>query len=254
MLKERVILWFRQDLRLHDNEALCEAIRQAKEIIPVYVLDERQIFGKTSFGFPKTGSFRLKFLLESLADLRNNLKKLGSDLIVRTGHTEEILTRIADQTKATAIFCNRERTDEEVKIQDNLETLLWLDGRELVYFRGKMLYHTADLPFPVSHTPDVFTQFRKEVERIIPIREPFLSPTTTFKPLSVDLSPGEIPSMTILGFHDVDNLSLSGFVGGESAALDRLNEYLWQNEGILQYKQTRNELLGRNFSSRFSPW
>jgi len=254
MLKERVIVWFRQDLRLHDNEALCEAIRQAKEIIPVYVLDERQIFGKTSFGFPKTGSFRLKFLLESLADLRNNLKKLGSDLIVRTGHTEEILTRIADQTKATAIFCNRERTDEEVKIQDNLEKLLWLDGRELVYFRGKMLYHTADLPFPVSHTPDVFTQFRKEVERIIPIREPFLSPTTTFKPLSVDLSPGEIPSMTILGFHDVDNLSLSGFVGGESAALDRLNEYLWQNEGILQYKQTRNELLGRNFSSRFSPW
>ena len=94
MLRERVIVWFRQDLRLHDNEALFEAIRQSKEVIPVFVLDERQIFGKTSFEFPKIGKFRMKFLLESIQDLRLNLKKLGSDLIVRVGHTENILINI----------------------------------------------------------------------------------------------------------------------------------------------------------------
>ena len=254
MLKERVIVWFRQDLRLHDNEALCEAIRQAKEIIPVYVLDERQIFGKTSFGFPKTGLFRLKFLLESLADLRKSLNKLGSDLIIRVGHTEQVLISLAEQTKASAIFCNRERTDEEVKIQDNLEKLLWHEGRELIYYRGKMLYHTADLPFPVTHTPDIFTQFRKEVERIVPIRNPFPTPSKLLLPISLTVDPGEIPTMDKLGFKDVDNKTLSGFEGGETAALRRLNEYLWVNEGILTYKQTRNGLLGQNFSSRFSPW
>ena len=162
MLRERVIVWFRQDLRLHDNEALFEAIRQSKEVIPVFVLDERQIFGKTSFEFPKIGKFRMKFLLESIEDLRSNLKKLGSDLIVRVGHTENILINIANQTKATAVYCNRERTEEEVKVQDNLEKLLWQEGKELLYFRGKMLYYTADLPFPVTHTPDIFSQFRNE--------------------------------------------------------------------------------------------
>jgi deoxyribodipyrimidine photo-lyase len=60
--------------------------------------------------------------------------------------------------------------------------------------------------------------------------------------------------MDKLGFKDVDNKTLSGFEGGETAALRRLNEYLWVNEGILTYKQTRNGLLGQNFSSRFSPW
>lgn len=254
MIKERVIVWFRQDLRLHDNEALCEAIRQAKEIIPIFVLDERQIFGKTSFGFPKIGLFRLKFLLESLADLRASLNELGSDLIIRVGDTEKILINIADQTKAAAIFCNRERTEEEVKIQDNLEKLLWLEGRELIYYRGKMLYHTADLPFPVTHTPDIFTQFRKEVERIVPIRDPFPTLSKMFLPLSIPIDSGEIPTMDNLGFKDVDNKTLSGFEGGETAALNRLNEYLWENEGILNYKETRNRLLGRNFSSRFSPW
>jgi deoxyribodipyrimidine photo-lyase len=254
MMKERVIVWFRQDLRLHDNEALTEALRQSKEVIPVYVLDERQIFGKTSFGFAKTGEFRLKFILESLEDLRINLKILGSDLIIRLGHTEKVLVNLADQLKVSAIFCNRERTDEEVKIQDNLEQLLWQDGKELVYFRGKMLYHTADLPFPVSHTPDIFTQFRKEVERIVPVRNPFPSPAKMFHPLSVALEPGEMPTLKTLGFEDVDNHLLTGFRGGETAALQRLNDYLWESEGIVNYKETRNGLLGRNFSSRFSPW
>ncbi|MDP4853696.1 MAG: deoxyribodipyrimidine photo-lyase, partial [Saprospiraceae bacterium] len=211
MIRERVIVWFRQDLRLHDNEALFEAIRQSKEVIPVFVLDERQIFGKTSFEFPKIGKFRMKFLLESIEDLRSNLKKLGSDLIVRVGHTENILINIANQTKATAVYCNRERTEEEVKVQDNLEKLLWQEGKELLYFRGKMLYYTADLPFPVTHTPDIFSQFRKEVERIIPVRDPFPTPTKQFQPISVPINPGDIPTMEQLCFIDVDNIDKSGF-------------------------------------------
>jgi deoxyribodipyrimidine photo-lyase len=254
MLRERVIVWFRQDLRLHDNEALFEAIRQSKEVIPVFVLDERQIFGKTSFDFPKIGKFRMKFLLESIQDLRLNLKKLGSDLIVRVGHTENILINIANQTKATAIYCNRERTEEEVKVQDNLEKLLWQEGKELLYFRGKMLYYTADLPFPVTHTPDIFSQFRKEVERIIPVRDPFPAPVKQFQPISVPINAGDIPTMEKLGFIDVDNIDKSGFEGGETAALKRLHDYLWETEGILKYKETRNGMLGRNFSSRFSAW
>ena len=51
---KKVIVWFRQDLRLHDNEALAEAISHGSEIIPVYVFDERVFSGKTRwFGFPR---------------------------------------------------------------------------------------------------------------------------------------------------------------------------------------------------------
>lgn len=73
---QNIIFWFRNDLRLHDNEALLKATK-AGNIIPVYVFDERQ-FNKTSLGFKRTGAFRAKFLLESVEDLRNNLRKIGS--------------------------------------------------------------------------------------------------------------------------------------------------------------------------------
>jgi len=82
----RSIVWFRNDLRLHDNEALVDAVLQNDEIIPVYIFDERVFKGKTCFGFPKTGRHRCRFIIESIKDLRKNLRKLKSDLIVRVAN------------------------------------------------------------------------------------------------------------------------------------------------------------------------
>ena len=69
----RILVWFRNDLRIHDQELLTIASEyNPQHIIPVYCFDDRQ-FETTPFGFPKTGKFRAKFLQESVIDLRNNL-------------------------------------------------------------------------------------------------------------------------------------------------------------------------------------
>jgi len=145
--KHRGIIWFRQDLRLHDNEALRDASLVVEEIIPVYVFDERLFNTTTKFGFKKTDVFRAVFILDAIRDLRNNLRSRGSDLIIRYGKPEEILLELASQLKSSYIFCNRERTQEELDVQDALENNLWTIGQEVRYSRGKMLYYTADLPF-----------------------------------------------------------------------------------------------------------
>src|SRR5690606_25035916 len=145
------------DLRLHDNEALTEAIETKSEIIPIFVFDERVFFGTTKEGFEKTSAYRTKFIIEAVQDLRNSLKKLDADLIVRVGKPEEIIFELAKEFKTSWVYCNRERTDEELKVQDLLEKNLWTIGQEIRYARGKMLYYTADLPFPITQTPDNFT-------------------------------------------------------------------------------------------------
>jgi deoxyribodipyrimidine photo-lyase len=254
--RKRAIVWFRQDLRLHDNEALSEALRCVDEVIPVFVFDERTFMGKTRFGFPKTGKYRAQFIIESVADLRNSLAALGSSLIVRVGKPEEVLYEIARKANTSWVFCNRERTREEVEVQDALEKKLWSIGQEMRYNRGKMLYYTADLPFPVTHTPDTFTQFRKEVEKTVPIRPPLPAPKKQFNPLSIQFTPGSIPSLTDLGhapFEPDTRVGLT-FRGGETAALDRVAYYFWETGLVKTYKETRNQLLGGDFSSKFSPW
>lgn len=248
------IVWFRQDLRLHDNEALYDAIHHVEDIIPVYVFDERIIQGKTKFGFPKTGAHRLNFLLESVENLKQNLQKKGSDLIIRFGKPEEEIFKIARLEKTNFVFCNRERTEEEVKVQDALEKKLWSVGQEVRFSRGKMLFYTADLPFPVTHTPDSFTSFRKEVEKFIPIREPLKTEKEDLPELDVRIDLGKIPTLKELGFkkYKRDERSAFPLKGGETAALEHLDNYFWQKELAKTYKDTRNELIGLDFSTKFS--
>ena len=227
------IVWFRQDLRLHDNEALTEAIRIADELIPVYIFDIDP--GRWSVS-------RVNFLIESVTDLRKQLRAAGTDLIVRVGKPDNILYQMALETKSQWVYCNRERTHDEVNVQDRLEQQLWTIGRELRYTRGKMLYYTSDLPFPVTHCPDSFIAFRKEVEPILSVRQPLPSPVT-IPPLVTGLEPGEIPTLEAIlpGRLVVMN---PGFAGGETAGLKALNEV-----GISQL-QPDYPLVG----SSLSPW
>lgn len=255
MKNKKGIVWFRQDLRIHDNEALTDALKSCEEILPVFVFDERTFMGKTKFGFPKTGSIRAQFIIESVEDLRQSLQKLGANLIVRIGKPEEVIFDLAQTAKTSWIFCNRERTQEEVEVQDMLEKKLWTIGQEIRYSRGKMLYYTGDLPFPITHIPDTFTHFRKEVERFVGIREPLASPSEII-PFSDEIDIGTMPILEDFGLKVVqkDERAVLDFKGGETAALARLHYYFEETNLVENYKETRNEMVGGDYSTKFSPW
>lgn len=256
MYTKRGIVWFRQDLRLHDNEALCDAISSLDEVIPIYVFDERAFLGETDrFGFSKTGKFRAQFIIESVQHLRAALQAIGSNLIVRVGKPEEEIFEIAQRAKTNWVFCNRERTPDEVHVQDTLEKRLWTIGQEIRFSRGKMLYYTADLPFPITHTPDSFAQFRKEVERYVPVREPLPAPEE-MAPIMVKLDEGAIPELEDFGHTPFTTDERSGFVyqGGESAGLEHLHRYVWEEETVQQYTEAHCGLSTAGHSSRFSAW
>jgi len=42
--------------------------------------------------------------------------------------------------------------------------------------------------------------------------------------------------------------------GGETEGLARLHAYLWERDALKTYKETRNGMLGEDYSSKFSPW
>lgn len=254
-MKHRALVWFRQDLRLHDNEALTMALKMAEEVIPVYVFDDRVFLGTTRRGFRKTGVFRARFLLESVADLRDSLSTVGSNLVIRRGLPENILPELAQSLRCSWVLCNRERTQEEVSVQDVLEKKLWALGIELLYTRGKMLYHTQDFPVPVQHAPDTFTQFRKDNEVLTPIRPPLPAPIS-MPALPMGLEVGGIPTLTSFGHADVadDPRAALAFRGGEKEGLRRLRYYLWDTDLVTRYKVTRNGMLGGDYSTKFSPW
>ena len=124
----KVLIWFRNDLRLHDHVPLHKALKGGAEVIPVYCFDPRQ-FGQTAFGFPKTGSFRAQFLIESVADLRRSLQQRGSNLIIRTGLPEAVLPALAAEVQADAIAWHAEVTTEETAVEAAIATQIKATGQ-----------------------------------------------------------------------------------------------------------------------------
>ncbi len=249
---KRSVVWFKTDLRLHDNEALVRAIEQSDEIIPVYCLDEDQ-FKITEFGFQKTGNFRAQFLLESLKDLDSNLRKLGSGLIVVNGKPDVELSKVVKQYGVTKIFAKREVAYEEKQTEALVEKEVWKLHCSFGSFSTSTLYHAQDLPFSIKDIPDVFTNFKRQVEHESTIRSIFQKPLNIKSP---SIGPLQLPVIKDLGLElpARDKRSAILFKGGESEAYKRLNYYFFDTKLVSDYKTTRNGLIGNNYSTKFSPW
>jgi deoxyribodipyrimidine photo-lyase len=252
---DTTLWWLRRDCRLHDNPALVAAA-DADRLLPVFVFDPHhygtaEYGGTNSFTYEKTGGRRTRFRIESVADLRSRLRDRGSDLVVRTGDPASVLSTVADRIDADAVHVHTRPTPEERAIERRVEEVL---DAPLVRRWGHTLYHPDDLPNGVSEIDDTYTPFRKAVESSASVRDPLPVPDLPSRPSGVDAD--EIPDAAALGVDAdaVDDRAALAFEGGETAALDRLDEYLWETDSLREYKETRNGLLGRDYSSKFSPW
>jgi deoxyribodipyrimidine photo-lyase len=261
MTAKQILLWYRNDLRLHDHLPLTQALAEDARVIPIYCFDDRQ-FGQTKFEFPKTGAFRAQFLIESVADLQQSWQTHGSNLIVQRGLPEVIIPALAAKWGVTHIYYHQEVTAEEIAVSTKLEVALKQLNINCKSWWGHTLHQLQDLPFELQQLPELFTKFRKDVERDCQIKTPIAAPASLpalpadFIDANQDEHLFKLPSLQDLGLvrPTIDPRGVLIFQGGETAGIDRVNQYFWQQDNLRIYKETRNGMLGADYSSKFSPW
>jgi deoxyribodipyrimidine photo-lyase len=246
------IVWFKTDLRLNDNKTLIKAIAQSDQIVPVYCFDDSH-YETTKFGFKKTGNFRAQFLLESLRDLDTNLRKMGSKLLILKGKPEIEIAKIVAEYNAQKVFAKKEVAFEEKQTEKLVQDQLFKLRCELKTYSTSTLYHAQDLPFSIKDIPDVFTIFRKKIEKDSTIRPTFEKPNEINSP---EIPASVFPTLEALGleFSEIDSRAAIKFIGGETEAIKRLNHYFFDSQCLSKYKETRNGMVGEDYSSKFSAW
>ncbi|MFG6666909.1 DASH family cryptochrome [Halomonas sp. HNIBRBA4712] len=249
------IVFLNNSLRVSDNPLLHFESRP-DQLICLYVLDQRWLEpGLPGEKTPRLGSARLRFLWQSLMALRGELLQRGSDLLVRIGDPASIVVHLAEQYHAQSVRVMEHSGVEESHTLERLETELpeptHLDRVECGY-----LFNRDELPFDIQDMPATFTAFRHKVEKQWAFGDALDAPFT-LPGWPENASRGFPPLKQVShesAFWQPDDRQGFNFVGGETAAFDRLNEYLWAQNGAESYKKTRNGLLGSAFSTRFSPW
>lgn len=245
------LIWFRNDLRTIDNVVLSEATKNGNTVFGVYCFDPKQ-FQIDAFGFRKTEKFRAQFLIETIKDLKTQLSELNIELLVYNEHPEVIIPKLCDKLNVEAIYLQKEWTQEEIDsentVKANIENVTWH------HIYNQFLFHPEDINFEISKTPQVFTVFRKKLEKYISIKPEVETPKLP-KSNRIE-NTTRIPTLSDLGFNNFEMHPHSAFPfkGGETAAQNRLNDYFFNTKKLGFYKKTRNGLVGRDYSSKFSPW
>ena len=257
-----ILYWLRNDLRLHDNAVLAALPPQATALMPVYCFDPVALGPDPYLGLPRTGPHRLPFLLETLADLQRRYAALGSGIHFVVGRPEETLPALARQLGADAVWASAEHTTEEEEAETALVAALG-PHTPLRRFETLTLLHPDDLPISIQNLPLSFSKFRFDVAAKVPVRSPLPAPAR-LPPLPAGFGPAPLPTAAALAAALGEpalapvprdgRSALPALGGGETAALARLHDYAVARHLIGRYDDTRNELLGEAFSTKFSAW
>ncbi len=249
-MKKIGIVLFTSDLRLHDNTTLVQAIKENDEVIPLFCWDE-DYMNSEQFGFERMGNVRRGFLHKALAELHQNLKSIGGYLLVRKGNQLEVIEELLTHYSVFKVYTKKQVGIEEKRGNERLKKILLSKGVDYEEYSTSTMYHPSDLPFSMSSIPEVFTKFRKIVEKEAIVREPLPSPTA----ISCPVLPNDLQELNSINYLlNFDNRSSLPDLGGETSALKHVHSYIFEYKHVLHYKETRNELIGINFSSKLSHW
>lgn len=249
----RTVHWFRNDLRLDDNAVFNRAAEASDELVGIYIFDELN-FERGIHGGQKMHSRRAFFLWQSVMELRESMRNRGSELYVFKGNPVQILKELHDRWSFTSLSYSKSVGHEEREREADVERELSANVQIHADWTHTLI-NMKDLPFSIEKSPDVFTPFRKKIEKYHEFTPPVDAPDV------VPSFTGEIPSEALNYFEELDlddfetdDRAALDFNGGELAARSRIEHYFWETKSLLEYKETRNGLIGADYSSKLSPW
>ena len=244
------LIWYRNDLRVDNHSGLFNAIRNSDKILGFYCFNPK-MFELNELNFHKTDNYRAKFLIESVENLKTELKKNNISLIIKIGDPVEELTNIISKKNINHVYFQNEWTEEEVLEEKSLKNKCV--GVKFHSFYGQFLYDPEDLE--IQNISNVFTNFRKHCEKKIEVRN-LTDSISKLNPNNLIREDYNVPTLADLGLNDfdVDSRSAFKFKGGSDSAKERVDYYLWKSNKISYYKKTRNGLIGLDYSSKFSAW
>ncbi len=248
------IVWFRQDLRLADNPALSEAIRECDEILPLFIDDPN----KESVS--RLGAASRVWLHHSLTQLDAAFSKKGGRLFLAQGDPEQVLSEIAISTGATRLYWNRCYDPVSIKRDKKIKTALTeLNPRS---FNASLLLEPWDTVKSDGTPYRVFTPFWRAMARVLDETPALVKPMSAPRSMTCWITnkrkKGAYSFMTIDAFNlepssvegDWHRSMMSDWKVGESAAVKRLTRF--NKDAVHFYKEGRDvpSIAG---TSRLSP-
>ncbi|MGN6355360.1 MAG: cryptochrome/photolyase family protein [Parafilimonas sp.] len=195
MKKTVNIMWFRRDLRLHDNAALYHALKHGTPIIPVFIFDKNIL---TDLEDKKDR--RVEFIHTALTAMNEQLKQHQASLQVWHSTPQHAFEQLLEKYTIEKVFANEDYEQYAIDRDDAIANLLQQHHAQLLLYKDQVIFAKDEVRKDDGSPYTVFTPYSK---RWLASLTPFhLKPYPTdnyFHNFYKDASQ-EMPSLTSLGF------------------------------------------------------
>ena len=147
------LFWFRRDLRLTDNAALYYALKENRNVQPIFIFDT-EILNRLEDRSDK----RVAFIYRAVIDIKQQLEAMGSSLLLLHGNPLEIFKKL----KPKNVYTNHDYEPYARKRDEAVSTLLKSSGSILKTFKDQVIFEHDEILKDDGKPYTVFTPYSKK--------------------------------------------------------------------------------------------
>lgn len=235
-----VIHWFRQDLRLGDNPALCAAARSGR-VLPIYILDD------VNAGSASMGAASRLWLHHSLVSLN---RSLHGKLQCYYGDARLIIRDLVTRYAVDAVYWNRCYEPWRIKRDQRIKNDLNKRGIAVTSYATSLLREPWEILKNDQQPYKIFTPFyRSGYLKGFHPGKPLVAPK--LQCINVVTGQNSIDNLALLTAHPWESSTLQHWCVGEAAASSKLAVFL--ETGLHRYKTGRDFPAHPENTSQLSP-
>ena len=193
------IFWFRRDLRLDDNAGLYHALKEGKNVLPLFIFDT-DILDKLNDRSDK----RVQFIHQELERLNEELIKLGSSLLVKTGKPLEVWEEVLNEYPVAGVYTNRDYEPYAQQRDEEVKKLLKKNKASMFFYKDQVIFEMNEVLKDDGKPYTVFTPYSKKWKVKL---SPFYYksyPTLQYSKHFFKCAALPIPSLKAIGFTKTD--------------------------------------------------
>ncbi len=193
------IFWCRRDMRLEDNAALYYALKSEHPVIPVFIFDE-EILGMLE----NKKDSRVTFIHDSLLQMQEQLKEIGSSMIVLHATPEKAFNQLIKEYSIENVFANRDYEPYATKRDNSIVVLLQKNKIEFHLYKDHVIFEQNEVLKDDGKPYTVFTPYSRKWKTTLTDYQFKSYPTEKHFDNFFKTSPKRIPSLETIGFEKTE--------------------------------------------------
>lgn len=193
------IFWLRRDLRFIDNTGLYYALKETKDVLPVFIFD-KNILDKLE----DKADARVEFIQSTLEAMNNDLASKGSGIKTFYSTPLEAYKQLIDEYEIEAVYTNRDYEPYAKDRDKQVESLLKENNIDFFTFKDQVIYEYEEIVSGSGSFYKVFTPYSKSWKEKYKANRPEIKSSALRFENWANLKNNKVHSLEDMGFEPTE--------------------------------------------------